>query len=333
MESAEATDAAGSRGRAPPSAPIMGAADARVYIGNLSWETTWQDLKDHMRSIGEVARVDVFTDADGRSKGCGIVAYRSADDAQRAIEELQDTDFMGRRLFLREDRETGPSTSQSCRVYVGNLAWGATWKELKDHFKKIGEVVRADVMCEGNVEGGRSKGYGIVEFRTPEEVAKAIETMEDTEILGRKIFVREDRESTRVLPTASTYGASWSGGKGGRYGDSYGGKGGGYPPMHVKAEGKGKGGGKSGKGFSGDPATKVFVGNLAWHLAWQDVKDHMRTVGDVAHVEIAEDKETGQSKGHAVVEFATYGAASRAIKRLHDSMLGGRMILVREYRA
>lgn len=40
------------------------------------------------------------------------------------------------------------------RVYVGNLAWGVTWKELKDHMKKAGWVVKADVATDLN---GRSK--------------------------------------------------------------------------------------------------------------------------------------------------------------------------------
>jgi RNA recognition motif-containing protein len=49
-----------------------------VYVGNLSWEASWQDLKDHMRGTAqdlEVAHVDVMTDSSGRSKGCAIVEY------------------------------------------------------------------------------------------------------------------------------------------------------------------------------------------------------------------------------------------------------------------
>lgn len=51
-------------------APVAAAAAApvavmtgitRVYVGNLSWETEWQDLKDHMRSAGEVGIKDHFS--------------------------------------------------------------------------------------------------------------------------------------------------------------------------------------------------------------------------------------------------------------------------------
>lgn len=305
--------------------------EARVYVGNLAWDVSWQDLKDHMRKAGEVVFADVMTEPmSGRSKGCGLVAYSSEEEAKKACEELGDTDLKGRQIFVREDREAedGKDT-QACRVYVGNLAWGATWRDLKDTFRDCGEIKRADVMVEGNVEGARSKGYGIVEFSIPEEAALAVKQLQDVEILGRKIFVREDRESFKTVPIALAYGKGdyyYRGGKG----KSYGGKG----KVTGKGKGKGKGyddAGHGGKG-EGDPMCKVFVANLSFESTWQDLKDHCRTVGDVVHAEIMTDGPGGRSKGWGVVEFATHGAARRAVERLHDSVLGDRAILVREYR-
>ena len=77
----------------------------RVYVGNLSWSVTWRDLKDHMRSAGEVLRADVLTGYDGRSKGCGIVEYATVEEANTAVETLNNSDLMGRQIFVREDRE------------------------------------------------------------------------------------------------------------------------------------------------------------------------------------------------------------------------------------
>lgn len=278
-----------------------------------------------MRAAGDVVHADIFTESQsGRSKGCGIVSYRSWDDAQRAVEELNNTELLGRKIFVREDREasTTGAASRACRVYVGNLAWHVTWQDLKDHFKTIGEVLRADVMCEGNVEGGRSKGYGIVELRTTEEAQAAINQLTDTELRGRKIFVREDKKNVRVLPQTAPGPFAWGFGTTPDIPDYWGYQGGSY-------------GGKAGIGDAGDGQfTKVFVGNLAWQVTWQDLKDHMRTVGDVVRAEIMTEGgvPNGRSKGCATVEFATFGAARRAVQRLHDSMLLGRPILVREFR-
>jgi len=113
----------------------------RVYIGNLSWGVSWQDLKDHMREVGEVTRADIMTGTDGRSKGCGIVEYTSKADAKKAVLTLTDTELDGRKIFVREDREERVSRSgnrsypdtQGRRVYVGNLSWDVAWQDLKDH--------------------------------------------------------------------------------------------------------------------------------------------------------------------------------------------------------
>ena len=55
-------------------------------MGNLSWSVTWQDLKDHFKTIGEVVHADVMMEsATGRSKGCGLVVFSAARDAKTAI--------------------------------------------------------------------------------------------------------------------------------------------------------------------------------------------------------------------------------------------------------
>ena len=78
---------------------------AKVYVGNLSYETTWQTLKDHFRTVGEVLHADVMMGKDGRSKGCGLVSFASAKDARSAISTLHDSELGGRLIFVREDRE------------------------------------------------------------------------------------------------------------------------------------------------------------------------------------------------------------------------------------
>ena len=60
----------------------------RIFVSNLSFETQWKYLKEFMRKIGDVVRVDIFQDDKGRSKGCGVVEFAHKEDCSRAIQEL-----------------------------------------------------------------------------------------------------------------------------------------------------------------------------------------------------------------------------------------------------
>ena len=64
----------------------------RVFVGNLSWDVSWQDLKDHMRQAGEVLHADVIEDpSTGRSKGILLqcifksIPTRSSQNMQAAL--------------------------------------------------------------------------------------------------------------------------------------------------------------------------------------------------------------------------------------------------------
>ena len=63
----------------------------RVFVSNLNWETEWKYLKDHMRQAGEVVRVDIFQNEHGRSKGCGVVEFKTKQGCQRALEILNES--------------------------------------------------------------------------------------------------------------------------------------------------------------------------------------------------------------------------------------------------
>jgi RNA recognition motif-containing protein len=285
----------------------------RVYIGNLAWEVSWQDLKDLMKSTGhEVTRADVMTGHDGRSKGCGIVEFATADGAQQAVLTMNDTELNGRQIFVREDREdrnsggggfssrnsTGSTggghrfssgeQGQGRRVYIGNLSWDVAWQDLKDHMRQAGDVVHAEVICEQN---GRSKGCGIVEFATDEDAKEAILTLTDTDLKGRMIFVREDRESASA---------------GAAVGQQHGGS------ERVQN-------------------TSVYVWSLAYETSWQELKDHMRKAGNVDQATILTDAE-GQSIGCGVVVYQRSHEAERAIRELQGSELKGRIMSLREDR-
>ena len=74
----------------------------KLYVGNLPWSTTEDDLQELFSAFGETFSVAVITDREtGRSRGFGFVEMAD-DDAKNAIGELDGKDFGGRALRVNE---------------------------------------------------------------------------------------------------------------------------------------------------------------------------------------------------------------------------------------
>mmetsp|Transcript_23139 Transcript_23139/g.28441 ORF Transcript_23139/g.28441 Transcript_23139/m.28441 type:complete len:325 (-) Transcript_23139:227-1201(-) len=276
-----------------------GTADGRrLYVGNLSFKTSWQDLKDHFKTVGNVTYAKTV-------KGWGIVEMETVEEAVKAIEELNDVELDGRPLNVREDREDkslsntnskgsssgGPNPKRSKvkvgkRLFVQNLAFRTSWQDLKDHFRQAGNVVHASIMKDGN----RSKGCGIVEFETPAEARKAMNTLNESELGGRSILIREDREDRDI-------------------------KGQSQSPLKKKND-RGEG-------------TQLVIHGLPWSYTWQQLKDMVANEGvEVIRADIVQGP-NGRSKGFGTVAVGSTRDANKVIKELDGAELEGRPLSVK----
>lgn len=81
----------------------------KLFVGNLSWDTTEDSLRALFSQIGEVQEVVVIMDRrTNRSKGFAFVTYVNAADAARAIEELNGKELDGRQINVSEARDPKP---------------------------------------------------------------------------------------------------------------------------------------------------------------------------------------------------------------------------------
>jgi RNA recognition motif-containing protein len=84
-----------------------------IYVGNLAWSATADDLLALFQEHGKVTRAQVITDREtGRSRGFGFVEMENDSEAQKAIDALNGADYNGRPLTVneakpREDRGGG----------------------------------------------------------------------------------------------------------------------------------------------------------------------------------------------------------------------------------
>lgn len=126
----------------------------------------------------------------------------------------------------------------SNRVFVGNLNYAITEETLTELFGQVGKVVSARIVKDQR--SGKSKGFGFIEFETPENAQKAVETLKGKEVEGRAIIV----DIAKAEPEGGRGGGGGRGGFGGGRGGGGGGRGG-------YGGGGGRGGGGGGYGGGG----------------------------------------------------------------------------------
>jgi RNA recognition motif-containing protein len=77
----------------------------KLYVGNMSFDSSEDDLRRAFEAHGQVDSITIITDRDtGRPKGFGFVDMPNSDEARAAIENLNEKDFMGRTLKVNEAR-------------------------------------------------------------------------------------------------------------------------------------------------------------------------------------------------------------------------------------
>ena len=89
----------------------------KLYVGNLSFRTTSEDLREAFATVGTVESATVIEDRDtGRSRGFGFVEMATPEEAAAAIEQFNGKDFGGRNLTVNEAK---PRADRGGRGYGG----------------------------------------------------------------------------------------------------------------------------------------------------------------------------------------------------------------------
>ena len=114
------------------------------------------------------------------------IFYATPEAAESAIANLNHSDFHGRKVHLRIDRDNlEPDPPGTSVVYVGNLPWVSTDLQLQElfaDFKPFSCRVMRDMY-------GRSRGFAILKFHATEDSIAAIEAMHLFELNGRALEV------------------------------------------------------------------------------------------------------------------------------------------------
>lgn len=100
----------------------------KLYVGNLSFRVTSDDLQEHFATAGAVESANVVMDREtGRSRGFGFVEMATEDDATNAIAQFNGTEYDGRNMVVSEARpreDRGGGGGGGYRGNRGNFGGG-----------------------------------------------------------------------------------------------------------------------------------------------------------------------------------------------------------------
>ncbi|KAH7086920.1 hypothetical protein FB567DRAFT_55210 [Paraphoma chrysanthemicola] len=182
-----------------------------LYIGNLYYEVTADQLKRVFTRFGEVESVKIIYDNRGLSRGFGYVEFKNIPDAQSAIDNLDMQVFEGRNLVVQFNRvktgsrpagrfTAGESNPPSKTLFIGNMSFEMSDKDLNDLFRNIRNVM--DVRVAIDRRTGQPRGFAHADFIDVASATRAREVLKEKVIYGRTLRVdfskSESRENKRT---------------------------------------------------------------------------------------------------------------------------------------
>lgn len=195
---------------------IYGSANKKftnVFVKNFSENMDEEQLKKMFEKFGEITSCVVAKGEEGKSKGHGFVNFKEASSAEAACDELNESDFNGKKLFVgrfqkkierintlkkmhEEKKQERHNRYIGINLYIKNLDDTIDDERLRKEFSSFGTITSAKIMQEN----GRSKGFGFVCFSAPEEATKAVTDMNGRIVGTKPLYValaqrKEDRKN------------------------------------------------------------------------------------------------------------------------------------------
>ncbi|XP_046899872.1 polyadenylate-binding protein, cytoplasmic and nuclear-like isoform X2 [Hypomesus transpacificus] len=180
---------------------------ASLYVGNIHQHVTEAMLYNHFSPAGTIHSIRVCRDrVTKRSLGYAYVNFKRSVDAVHALEFLNFklTDGSPIRVTWAHQRYPIPTKSGVGKVFIKNLDTSIDNEHhLYDTFSAFGNILSSKIACGNN----GSKGYGFVQFETPEAAEKSIERLDGMLFNDRKAFVgrfksRKERQAERLCSCA-----------------------------------------------------------------------------------------------------------------------------------
>ena len=181
-----------------------------IYVKNLNFDTTKEDLQKHFEQIGPVEKCHISLKIRGSqqvSMGYGFVEYKHSKHGMESIKRLQYSELDNHKLELEKSdkkltqdktavvRKAAENQEQenSTKILVRNIAFSVTQQEIQNLFSQYGELKSVKLPIKNNAilgRGGQHKGFGFVDFMSKTNASQAFEALKvSTRMAGRRLVL------------------------------------------------------------------------------------------------------------------------------------------------
>lgn len=174
-----------------------------IFVKNLDSEVTQEQLEEMFKAFGDIVSAAVAVDDSGAGKGFAFVNFASHEAAKKAVDELNDTEVNGKKLYVgraqkraerdeelrrmhEERRLENESKSAGVNLYIKNMDDEWDDDRLRQEFDFAGTITSAKVMRD---DKGVSRGFGFVCFSQPDEATRAVQEMNGKMIGTKPLYV------------------------------------------------------------------------------------------------------------------------------------------------
>ncbi|KAJ3429416.1 poly(u)-binding-splicing factor puf60-b-related [Anaeramoeba flamelloides] len=188
--------------------------NAKLYVGNIDFSIPQQTIRGIFETVGQIANIHMpYDHQNNRHKGFCFIEFTNPNSVNLAFEKMAGYQLAGREFKLgrslrnqssgrggqyqNQNQTQQTQSNPNCKLYVGNVAWTLTEEDLIGVFSSFGPVKSIKLMKDPN--STQHKGFGFVDFMSPQSAQLALSSMNGFSIGGRNIKVG--------LPTRSSGGS------------------------------------------------------------------------------------------------------------------------------
>ncbi|KAF4532467.1 hypothetical protein B566_EDAN003042 [Ephemera danica] len=185
-----------------------GKENRTVFVSNLDFETTEDEVKEAFTAVGKVTDIRLVRDFKGRSKGFCYVELQTEDEALDALKKDREA-LKGRPMFVSRcdpDKHTRQKVfkynmgMEKNKLFVRGLPMSMSQEQVRELFATYGALRDVRLVTYRN---GHSKGLAYIDFEDETEAAQALIKTDSLELEGHTISVAISRPPERKMAQAS----------------------------------------------------------------------------------------------------------------------------------